>query len=84
MDRHDILRKLGEIFNMVMGEGAVDLTTCHDDTRLVDDLGLNSVGMLYLVIAIEEFFNVRFDEVGAFDLKTVGQVVDYIEEKVSE
>lgn len=83
MDRNEIIQKLSDIFRMVMGENAADLSTCTEDTRLVDDLGLNSVGMLYLVIAIEEFFNVRFDDVGAFDIKTVGQVLDYIESKVS-
>ena len=83
MDRNEIIAKLGDIFKMVMGENAADITKCSDDSRLTDDLGLNSVGILYLVIAIEEFFGIRFDDVGAADLKTVGQVADYIQSKVS-
>ncbi|MBQ1210811.1 MAG: hypothetical protein IIX68_03305 [Clostridia bacterium] len=47
------------------------------------DLGLTSVGVLYNVIAIEEFFNIRFDDVGFADLKTVGEVVDYIDQKIN-
>ena len=83
MDRTEIIAKLSEIFKMVMGEAAADLKNCDENANLVDDLGLNSVGILYLVIAIEEFFNIRFDDVGTSDLKTVGQVADYIQNKVS-
>ena len=82
MERNEIIAKLSDIFKMVMGDNAVDLTKCDESSNLTDDLGLNSVGILYLVIAIEEFFGVRFDDIGASDLKTVGQVADYIESKI--
>lgn len=82
MDKEQILEKLGEIFKMVMGENAADLEAGGENASLVDDLGLNSVGILYLVIAIEESFGIRFDDVGTSDLKTVGQVVEYIRSKV--
>lgn len=82
MDKEQILEKLGEIFKMVMGENAANLETSSENASLVDDLGLNSVGILYLVIAIEESFGIRFDDVGTSDLKTVGQVVEYIRSKV--
>lgn len=82
MDKEQILEKLGGIFKMVMGENAADLEAGGENASLVDDLGLNSVGILYLVIAIEESFGIRFDDVGTSDLKTVGQVVEYIRSKV--
>lgn len=82
MDRSEISAKLIDIFKMVMGEDAVDVAKCTDDANLTTDLGLGSVGVLYLVIAIEESFGIRFDDVGASDLQTVGQVVDYIQSKV--
>lgn len=83
MDRSEITEKLSDIFKMVMGDQAIALSSCDENSNLTEDLGLNSVGILYLVIAIEEFFNIRFDDVGAADLQTVGQVVDYIQSKVS-
>ena len=83
MDRSEIIEKLSDIFKMVMGDQAVDLNSCDENSSLAEDLGLNSVGILYLVIAIEEFFNVRFEDVGAADVQTVGQVVDYIQKRVS-
>lgn len=82
MDKIEIKNKLFEIFKIVMGENTGDFLQYNDNSNLIDDLGLNSVGILYLVIAIEETFNIRFDDVGVADLKTVGQVVDYIQNKV--
>lgn len=83
MERAEILAKLGEIFKMVTGNTA-ERISYDENAKLVDDLGLNSVGILYLVIAIEEFFHIRFEDVGTSDLKTVGQVVDYIQSKVAQ
>ena len=53
-----------------------------ESLSLTTDIGLSSVGVLYVVIAIEEFFSIRFDNVGFADFKTVGDVVNYIEAKI--
>ena len=50
--------------------------------RLTADLGFTSVSMLYMVIAIEEEFDIRFENVGAADFDTLGEVIDYIEAKL--
>ena len=41
-------------------------------------VGLNSIGMICMVIMIEETFSVQFDDVGFNDFVTVKDVVDYI------
>ena len=83
MLRSEIIEKLVDVMAMTMPDNAIDLSTLREDMTLVGDLGLTSVGVLYNVIAIEEFFNIRFDNVGFADLKTVGEVVDYIEQKLN-
>lgn len=55
-------------------EGEID-----ENLTLTGDLGFSSVGMLYVVIGVEETFGIRFTGVGMADFKTVGDVVDYIE-----
>ncbi len=82
--RNEIREKLADIFKMAVNNQDIDINTCGDNSNLVTDLGLNSVGILYVVIAIEEFFSIRFDDVGAGDFKTVGDVIDYIEKKVNQ
>ena len=49
---------------------------------MAQDLGLSSIGMLYIAIAIEETFNIRFDNVGVSDFGCVRDIVDYISEKL--
>ena len=66
---------------MVMRDRLPDLTTLDEGSNLIRDLGLNSVGVLYIVIAIEEFFGIEFENVGFGDFATIGDVVDYIEKK---
>ena len=83
MSRNEIIEKLGDVMCLVMTDEAFDPANMTEDMKLVGDLGLSSVGVLYVVIAIEEFFNIRFDDVGFADFDTVGDVIDYVEAKVN-
>lgn len=80
MAREEIKEKLKEVLKMAMGETSDMLIKCSEEDRLNEDLGLNSVGILYVVVAIEEFFDIQFQGVGFGDFKTVKDVVDYIEQ----
>jgi acyl carrier protein len=85
MTRNEIAEKLKEVLTMAMGaKGEELLKTATEDSVLTTDLGLNSVGVLYVVIAIEEFFSIQFDDVGFGDFKTVGDVLNYVEKKLEE
>ena len=81
MSRNEIKEKLIDVMQMAMPNAEFDAATIGDDADLTVDVGLSSVGVLYVVIAIEEFFGVRFDNVGFGDFKTIGDVLDYIEAK---
>ena len=82
MTRTEIIEKLREILLATDDRNQAVLATCTEQARLGADLGFSSVSMLYMVIAIEEEFNIRFDNVGASDFETLGDVVDYIEAKL--
>lgn len=84
MSRSEIIEKLKEVIKMATGADDASLVDVKESSSLTTDLGLNSVGVLYVVIAIEEFFSIQFDDVGFGDFSTVGSVVDYIEKKVNE
>ena len=83
MEREKIKSKLKEIIAIGLGQNmAAVVENCSDDANLVTDLGLNSVGILYVVIGIEEIFNVTFENVSFNEFKTVGDVINYIEKKL--
>ncbi len=81
MSRTEIKEKLADIVELVIGskpEAELD-----ENTRLVEDMGLGSVGILYVVVGIEEMFSIRFEDVGFADFKTLGDVITYIEKKTN-
>ena len=79
MKRSEIKEKLYDIYKVTTRSNDVEF---DEKSNLVTDLGLNSVGILYMVIAIEEFFGIRFDDIDSSELKTLENVIDYIEKKV--
>lgn len=81
--RNEIKEKLIDVMKMALPSGEIDLDSLTEQSNLVSDIGFSSVGVLYIVIAIEEFFDIRFDDVGFADFKTVGDVIDYIEKKTA-
>ncbi|MBQ3115972.1 MAG: acyl carrier protein [Clostridia bacterium] len=83
MTREEITVKLKDLFDLVLKDDDSPDLELTEDTNLVTDMGLSSVGVLYAVVAVEEFFNIRFDDVGFSDFSTVKDVIDYIEKKVN-
>ena len=81
MTRAEINEKLAEVMLMAMPDASDIIKHRTEDSNLNTDLGLNSVGMLFVVIAIEEMFSIEFENVNFSDFKTVGDVVNYIESK---
>ena len=82
MSRNEIKEKLLDVMKLAISQDDINFEALSEDSRLVEDLGLSSVGVLYIVIAIEEFFSIRFDDVGFADFKTIADVISYIEGKV--
>lgn len=82
MTRTEIIEKLRSILLSTDDRNQEVIANCTEQSRLKTDLGFSSISMLYMVIAIEEEFDLRFDNVGSSDFSTLGDVVDYIEEKL--
>ncbi len=83
MTRQEILETLKEILMDADERGSELVDKVSEQSRLTEDLGLSSVNMLYMIIATEEVFDIRFDDVGVNEFQTVGDVMDYIEGKLA-
>lgn len=83
MNRTEIQEQLKDILLSTDQRNSDRIDSYNDDSRLIADMGLTSVSMLYMVIAIEETFDIRFDNIGMTDLVTLGDVIDYIEKKLA-
>ena len=82
LSRAEIFEKLKEILLFADAKNSDLIKNRDESTKLVTDLGFNSVSVLYMVIAIEESFGIVFDNVSMNDFDTIGDVVTYIEARL--
>ncbi|MBE6740232.1 MAG: acyl carrier protein [Ruminococcaceae bacterium] len=73
------LSKLTELFENVF-ENEIDVKGISEESRLIEDLGMNSIGLLYMAMAVEEEFSISFTNEDFAILHTVGDVIRKIEE----
>ncbi len=78
MTRQEIFDTLKDIIGSAL-ERTDNMKDVSERSDLRTDVGLNSVGLLYIVISIEERLHVSFDDVSFNDFQTVSDVIDYIE-----
>lgn len=68
--------KLKELYARITEKDTAAFTM---ESRLVEDLEMDSVLMLYIAISIEEEFGIAVDNTLLNTVKTVGDMVGYIE-----
>lgn len=74
MTKETVFDGLKEILSGVKPK--LDQSTISYESRLVNDLGIDSLSMLLLSLAAENKFNLQFASDARFE--TVGDVCDYI------
>ena len=52
------------------------------DSSLVEDLGIDSLDFVDIVMSLEDEFDIEFPEEDMAGIKTVGDIVKYIEDKI--
>lgn len=73
-----MLEQLKEIVARVVP--GVDVSGVTEDTRLIEDLGFDSLALMMMSMEIEEVFNFTFTEFVMF--KTVGDVCAYLNSRI--
>lgn len=73
-----MLEQLKEILGKVLRD--VDMSQVTEETRLVQDLGFDSLAMMMMAMEIEDAYGFRFTELVQFE--TVGDVCGYLENRV--
>jgi len=74
MEREKIFDGLKEILTLIKPQ--INLSSVDENSQLVRDVGLDSLTILLLSLAIENKFGFKFE--GAPQFTTVGEVLDYI------
>ena len=77
MTQEYILNELKTIFKQINPK--IDSDKISSDTRLTEDLGMESLAILLMSFAIEKRFEFKFDVAQTFII--VGEVIGYIESR---
>ena len=73
--------RLIKVFRTVF-EDEFDATELSESASLLGDLGMNSIGLLYMAMATEEEFGIKFQNEDFGKLITVGDVIACVESKL--
>ncbi|MBP7796073.1 MAG: acyl carrier protein [Elusimicrobiales bacterium] len=73
-----------EIKKLISESLSVDMKEIKEDSKFVDDLGADSLDIAELVMSMETKFDVEIPDEDAQKIKTVGEAVDYISNKISK
>ena len=71
------------IRQMLSEQLGVDEAECTHNASLVDDLAADSLDMVELTMSCEEAFEIEIPDEDAEQVKTVGQMVAYIERRTT-
>ncbi|MBL6989581.1 MAG: acyl carrier protein [Bacteriovoracaceae bacterium] len=81
MNEHEIFKKVaGVISPYVKNETVLD--TMALDSKILEDLGVNSARLIDIVLAFEDVFNIEVDDEAADSIWTIGDAVKLIQSKV--
>ena len=73
-----VLEKIKDILENELGKDRNEITL---DSDIVKDLGLDSLDIVTLIMAVEDEYGFTADDDEIVSLKTVGDVVSYIEKQ---
>jgi acyl carrier protein len=72
---------LQKVKKIISEQLEVDQSVLSENTSFIDDLGADSIDLLELVLAFEDEFGIQIDEDDIKEIRTVGDIVEYIENK---
>ena len=78
MAKEEIFDKLKELVVDQLGVEEDEVTM---EATMQDDLGADSLDLVDLVMSVEEEFDVKVADEDLENIKTVGDIVNYIEER---
>lgn len=75
-----VFDRLIKVFQVVF-EATIDTSVITPDADLRKDVGIDSIGLLYMAIAVEEEFHIKFTNDDFVAIHTVADVIACIESK---
>lgn len=77
MSRDEVMEKFKKVF---MEKTGID--SFKEEDKFIDDLGLDSLGVMDLITGLEEEFNIAVPDADIPKIKDVKSALDYIQSKI--
>ena len=80
MDRSEVSERMNGV---LVSELGLDASKIKDDAHFEEDLDVDSLGVVELLMALEDEFDVKIPDEEAESIVTVGQAIDLVHGKLS-
>ena len=79
MDRNEVSSRLNDV---LVSELGLDADKINDGAHFEEDLDVDSLGVVELLMALEDEFDIKIPDEEAESIMTVGQAVDLVNNKL--
>lgn len=73
---------IDKVKEMLSNQLNIEVDKINENSKIVEDLGADSLDMIEMLMALEEEFNISVPDDKAEDLKTVGDISKFIDETI--
>ena len=70
-----------QVMKLIADATKTELSTLSETTSFIDDLNLDSLDMVEMMMKMEDEFDIEIPEGDTESLKTVGDIVTYLDSK---
>ena len=71
-----------KVIELIVEQLDADVDNISNDDSFMDDLGADSLDTVELIMAFEEEFDIEIPDEDAENIRTVGDVIGYLEDKL--
>ena len=71
-----------KVIELIVEQLEADVKNISNDDSFMDDLGADSLDTVELIMAFEEEFDIEIPDEDAEKIRTVGDVIEYLEDKL--
>ena len=73
------MESMDRIKKIIVKQSGIDKSKITENSSFLDDLGLDSLDTIELIMEFEEEFNIEIPDKEAEKIKTVGDVIRYLD-----
>lgn len=83
MEKQEAFDQVVKIIAPFTNKNLSSMASVHEDTRILEDLGVNSARLVDILLAFEDHFEIAIEDESADKIRTLGDAARMIVEKTT-